>query len=30
VLVHFDFKEQKSMPFPDHIRHQLAEHLSET
>ena len=29
VLVHFDFKEQKSAPLPDNIRRQLAEHLSE-
>ena len=29
VLVHFDFKTQKSVPLPDDIRHRLAEHLVE-
>jgi len=29
VLVHFDFKTQKSVPLPDDIRRQLAEHLVE-
>ncbi|MCL2623560.1 MAG: acyl-CoA thioesterase [Planctomycetaceae bacterium] len=30
VLVHFDFKVQKSMPLPDDIRRQLTEHLVQT
>jgi len=30
VLVHFDFKKQKPLPLPEHIRRQLAEHLVET
>ena len=29
VLVHFDFAKQKSVPLPDDIRCQLAEHLKD-
>ena len=29
VLVHFDFKVQKSVPIPDNLRRQLAEHFIE-